>query len=281
MLRTICHGAIALLAVFCAASAQAQEERSSSHCIALVENTPGLEVIHRASFREDVPEFSVRISYIDHAMFLIQGPMTSVITDYNGFTGPEDFVPDVVTMNHAHSTHWTTTPDKRIEHVLQGWGTGGGPIDHHLSLPDMLVRNVSTDIRSGFGGAEEGGNSIFIFEVEGLCVGHLGHLHHEPTDEQYAAIGRLDVVMAAVDGGMTLPTEIMIDVLKRIRASVVIPMHWWSGGSLSYFLSEMSEEFAVEMSDARSFEVSLRTLPQTPTVLVLRPRFLGFNDSGE
>jgi hypothetical protein len=23
------------------------------------------------------------------------------------------------------------------------------------------------------------GNSVFIFEVAGLCIGHLGHLHHE------------------------------------------------------------------------------------------------------
>ncbi len=66
----------------------------------------------------------------------------------------------------------------------------------------MLVRNVSTDIRSQFGGTEDRGNSIFVFEVAGLCIGHLGHLHHEPNDAQYAALGRLDVVMAPVDGAM-------------------------------------------------------------------------------
>ena len=57
----------------------------------------------------------------------------------------------------------------------------------------MLVRNVTTDIRGGFSGSRiEDNNSIFVFEVAGLCIGHLGHLHHEPSDETYAAIGRLD-----------------------------------------------------------------------------------------
>lgn len=99
----------------------------------------------------------------------------------------------------------------------------------------MLVRNVSTDIRSVYGGVEERGNSIFVFEVEGLCIGHLGHLHHVPSDEQFAALGRLDVVMAAVDGGTTMPLPEMIAVLKRLKSSVIIPMHWFSQFSLDRF----------------------------------------------
>ena len=65
------------------------------------------------------------------------------------------------------------------------------------------MRNVSTDIRVAARRrhVEPSGNSIFVFEVAGLCIGHLGHLHHEPDAEQYAALGRLDVVMAPVDGG--------------------------------------------------------------------------------
>ena len=70
---------------------------------------------------------------------------------------------------------------------------------------------------------EEKGNSIFVFEMAGLCIGHLGHLHHEPDTAQYAALGRLDVVMVPVDGGYTLNLATMIRVVKRLRSSVVIP----------------------------------------------------------
>lgn len=261
--------------------AAAQEARRPSHCIALAQGVPDLEVIHRASFTAPVPEFSVRISYVDHAMFLIQteGGL-SAVTDYNGFLGPADFVPDVVTMNRAHGTHWTAVPDPAIPHVLPGWNPAGpGPVEHYVDLGEMVVRNVATDIRGRFGGAAEpGGNSIFIFEAAGLCIGHLGHLHHVPSDAAFAAIGRLDVVMAPVDGGLTLPLPEMIEVLTRLRSSIVIPMHWFSGVSLGAFLAGMEEEFRIDVRDGRALEVSLRSLPSEPTVVVLRPRFLGFND---
>ncbi|MEE4117864.1 MAG: MBL fold metallo-hydrolase [Paracoccaceae bacterium] len=275
--------ALPALGLLAAAPAPAQEaERRPSHCIALVEDTPGLRYLHRASFTAPVPEESVRISYIDHAMFLIQtAGGLSAVTDYSGFIGPTEFVPDVATMNQAHSTHWTREPHPDIPHVLTGWDPStGGVIEHHVDLGEMLVRNVSTNIRgSSFGGASvEGGNSIFVFEVAGLCIGHLGHLHHVPSAEQFAALGRLDVVMAPVDGGLTLSLPEMIETLQRLKSSVVIPMHWFSGRSLEAFIAGMEEQFRIDRREGREIEVSLRTLPSEPTVVVLRPRFLGFND---
>jgi L-ascorbate metabolism protein UlaG (beta-lactamase superfamily) len=198
-----------------------------------------------------------------------------MVTDFTGFTGSADLIPDVVTMNHAHGTHWTPNPDPAIPHVLRGWGeVFGEGIEHRLDLGEVLIRNVSTDIRSSFSGIETKGNSIFIFEMAGLCIGHLGHLHHEPDAEQYAAIGRLDVVMAPVDGGYTLPLPVMVDILKRLRSSVVIPMHWFSLSALDDFLAFMSDEFTVVEVGGPSLEMSLDRLPSRPTVMVLRPQML-------
>jgi L-ascorbate metabolism protein UlaG (beta-lactamase superfamily) len=265
---------------------EAEEGRQPSHCIALAENTPGFEVIRAAAtdevravdYRAVVPPGTVRISYIDHAMVLIQTPGgLSVVTDYHGFLGPADFIPDVVTMNHAHGTHWTAAPDPRVPHVLRGWNPDGdGPAFHYLDLGEMLVRNVPTDIRGRFGGPSEAfGNSIFVFEAEGLCIGHLGHLHHTPTPEQYAAIGRLDVVMAPVDGGLTLPLPKMIALLKHVRSAIVIPMHWFSVGSLQTFRAGMGGQFRIDVRDEAFIEVSLRNLPRQSTVVVMPPRLLG------
>lgn len=252
------------------------QDRRPSHCIALADATPGLEYVHLARFGQPLDRFSVRLSYIAHSTFLLEteGGLTAA-TDYTGFLGFTDHVPTVVTMNHAHDSHWTATPDPRIPHVLKGWGNGREPSEHHLDLDEMLVRNVATDIRSQFfNEVEKYGNSIFVFEVAGLCIGHLGHLHHEPDAQQYAALGRLDVVMAAVDGGLTVDLPTMIRVLKRLRASVVLPMHWFGRGSLDVFLAGMADEFDIDRSGRGSIEVSLRTLPDRPTVVVLEPTFL-------
>ena len=267
---------LSVLILMLAAAAASAQSRRPSHCIAIADAAPGLAYLQRASFDAPVPVQSVRLTYIDHAMFLLQTPGgISVVTDFAGYLGDARFIPDVVTMNHAHDTHWTAYPDDRIPHILRGWGETESGAEHHLDLGEMLIRNVPTDIRGPFGGApEKNGNSIFVFEVEGLCIGHLGHLHHEPTDEQYAALGRLDVVMAAVDGGMTLPTDVIVRILKRLKSSVVIPMHWFGRSTLDRFVSAMSDQFDVQRPGTSDYVVSLRSLPSRPTVLVLEPRYL-------
>lgn len=253
----------------------AAQNRIPSHCIAVADQTPGVEYLHKASFRDPLPDDTVRLRYVDHAAFLLQtsGGLNAV-TDFTGFIGNVDLIPDVVTMNHAHSTHWTGNPDPAIGHVLRGWGEEFGEgVEHYLDLGEMLIRNVPTDIRS-FSGVETRGNSIFIFEVAGLCIGHLGHLHHEPDLMQYAAIGRLDVVMVPVDGGLTLDLETMMRVVGRLRSSVVIPMHWFGEATLRRFVDGMRAEFAVVEEGAHSLELSLASLPRQPTIVVLRPQLL-------
>ncbi|WP_407492326.1 MBL fold metallo-hydrolase [Pseudooceanicola sp. MF1-13] len=269
MIRILLTLTLSLMAGGAAAQAR------MSHCIAIADATPGIQYLHKAAYTDPVPDYSVRLSYIAHSSYLIQTPGgMSAVTDYAGFIGSAPFIPDVVTMNHAHTSHFTGAPDPAIPHVLRGWSeTFGEAADHYIEVKDTLIRNVSTDIRS-MGGVEENGNSIFIFEVEGLCIGHLGHLHHEPNDEQYAAIGRLDVVMVPVDGGMTLDTASMVRVVERLKSSIVLPMHWFSGASLQWFLESVSEEFDIDIRRESELTVSLRDLPERRKIIVLQPDWL-------
>ena len=256
------------------AGAPQAQERQPSHCRALAEQTPGIAHLKPAAYTDPVEADAVRLRYIAHASFLLQtAGGLSAATDFTGFLGNVDFIPDIVTMNHAHATHFTSFPDPAIPHVLPGWGPFGEGIEHELDLGEMLIRNVPTDIRSG-AGVEPRGNSIFVFEAAGLCIGHLGHLHHEPSAEQYAAIGRLDVVMAAVDGGVTLDLATMLKVMDRFRARIVIPMHWFADGSLGRFLAGMEQSFDVIDTGGSELLISLDRLPRRPTVMVLRPSYL-------
>ena len=249
------------------------QERIPSHCIAIAAAEPNVVPV---ALNEGLEADSVLIRYLDHAMFaIVTADGTVAVTDYTGYLGTQDVVPDVVTMNNAHHTHWTATPDPRIPHVLPGWADGGVAPDHHLDLGSMLVRNVMTDTRGPFGeGARKDGNSIFIFEAGGLCIGHLGHLHQIPSEAQYAAIGRLDVVMVPVDGGYTMRLQDMAGVVRRLRSSVVIPMHWFSQDSLQRFLAEMSAEFTVVETGGAQIALSLDDLPSQPTIMVLEPAYL-------
>ncbi len=230
--------------------------------------SPGLNIVPVT-----LEDSQATFTYITHSTYRIDSPAgVRVVTDYAGYFG-DGRAPDVATMNFAHSSHWTPAPDPEIGHVLPGWDTAEGGAEHYLEIGDMVIRNVSTDIRSSEDGfAIENGNSIFVFEIGDLCIGHLGHLHHEPTEEHYALIGRLDVVMAPVDGGMTLSLPAMIRTLKRFRASIVLPMHWFGDFNLQAFLQGMSDEFAISEFPSASLTVSAANLPSRPTVMV-PPRY--------
>lgn len=268
---------IAAVLLLLGAGSAAAQDRRPSHCFAIADASPELHYIRPASWQAPVDdEYTVRLSYIDHSMYLIQthGGLNA-ITDFTGFVGSTGMIPDVVTMNNAHDSHWTAYPHPDIPHVLPGWRQNGAPADYYLDLGEMLIRNVTTDIRGRFGGqVSEDNNSIFIFEVAGLCIGHLGHLHHEPSDETYAAIGRLDVVMAAVDGGLTVDIPTMIRIVNRLKSSVVLPMHWFSRNSLERFLVGIEGDFDIQRPGTSSLELSLRNLPSRPTVMVLEPQWL-------
>ena len=141
---------LTLALIVLASPALAQETaptRTPSHCHALADATEGMEFIHRASLR-DVPEETVDLHYVGHASFLIRSAGgLNMVTDFTGFVGSTRLIPDVVTMNHAHDTHWTAFPDPAIPHVLRGWGEEFGEgVEHRLDLGEVLVRNVSTDI---------------------------------------------------------------------------------------------------------------------------------------
>jgi len=244
----------------------------------MMENCPGLvadrtprampATLRLAALNSD----QVRLSYIGHSTFLIESPrLVRIATDYNDYVRPA-LIPDIVTMNHAHSTHYTDFPEKGIKHVLRGWEDGSAPARHDITLQDVRVRNVPTNIRSWGGGTERHGNSIFIYEIANLCIAHLGHLHHTLTQAQLNEIGRIDVVMVPVDGTYTLDLEGMIEVVQALKAPLIIPMHYFSAYTLNRFLERMRAQFEVETQDIPSIVVSKATLPTKPKVLVLPGR---------
>lgn len=255
-------------------TASAQDEASiPSHCLAVAQdmerNFFGASVMFASLVQPTVQ--SVKINFVGHSTFRIESQAGVIVaTDFAGNAGYGKPLPTVVTMNHAHSSHFTDNPDPQIPHVLRGWNPQGGPAKHHLEVKDMIIRNVPTDIRR-WGHTEPDGNSIFVFEVAGLCIGHLGHLHHQPNDEDYALIGRLDIVMVPVDGSMTMNADSMAAVADRLRSSILLPMHYWQPESLNIFLSELESDFQIDVRRDPGLEVSLRTLPDKPTVIVLPP----------
>lgn len=256
------RGLIAILSLLAVAS----PARSSGDCLAMAEGPGGVERVSviPAALEAD----QVQLTYVGHSTFLIESPGgVRIATDYAGYAG--GVIPDVVTMNRAHPTHYTDTPDPAIKHVLRGWNPDGGAARHDLHIEDVRIRNVTTDIRGGYVGRVPDGNSIFIFEVAGLCIGHLGHLHHELTPEHVGWVGRLDVVLVPVDGGFTMAQVNMLNVIRELKARLVIPMHYFGPTTLARFIDNAKGSFEIEMASSPDVVLSAETLPAKPKLLVL------------
>lgn len=227
---------------------------------------PGPRIVKAAA----VAERQVGLTYIGHSTFLIEtaGGVT-VATDYNDYVRPA-VVPRVATMNRAHSTHYSLNPDPGIEHVLKGWREDRDPVRYDLDVGDLWVGNLPTNIRDYEGGTIRNGNSIFVFRAADICIAHLGHLHHTLTQEDLGALGRIDVVLAPVDGSYTLDVDGMVAVLKALEAPLVVPMHYFNESTLNRFLDRFaSSQYAIERRESPELVVSRETLPSRPTVIVL------------
>jgi len=243
----------------------------------MTESCPGLVASERppfmpAAIRPGLAPNEARITYAGHSTFLIESPkLVRVATDFNDYVRPP-VLPDIVTMNHAHSTHYTDRPDPDIKFVLRGWRPDGKPANHDMTYSDVHVRSISTNIRDWNGGTERNGNSIFSFEVGSLCIAHLGHLHHTLTQQQLNDIGHIDVLLVPVDGGFTMDLEGMVEVIQAMKAPLMVPMHYFSTFTLRRFLERVNRQYEVEFAETPSFVVSKTTLPSKGKFLVLPGR---------
>ena len=203
---------------------------------------------------------SVELTFLGHSSFLIETREGALaVTDYNGYLRPAA-TPDIVTMNNAHSSHFTNAVDPAIRYVLRGWNPAEGSAEHDVTWRDLRVRNVPTAVH-GRVGDQALGNSIFVFETPDLCIAHLGHLHHVLLDTQLAEIGQIDVLLVPIDGAYTMSQAEMAQVIDQIAPAVVIPMHYFGPSRLAGFLGLMRERWKVVMAERPTLTLSRATLP--------------------
>src|ERR1700747_1603976 len=146
MLRAV--SAVITFLGFFTATAWAQDAQRSE-CLAISQNGPRATPV---SLRQPgAATDEVAITDAGHSPYFIDTPGgVRIATDYSG-AYQIGRLPDVVTMNRAHSTHYTLFPDPRIPHVLHGWGENGEAAHYAMRIGDVYIRNVTTDIRRYWG----------------------------------------------------------------------------------------------------------------------------------
>jgi L-ascorbate metabolism protein UlaG (beta-lactamase superfamily) len=212
---------------------------------------------------------NLRLTYLGHSSFLIETPGgASAVSDYNGVHRPP-YVSDVVTMNNAHSTHFTDVLDPAIGHVLRGWSYGSIG-RHDISVKDLRVFNVPTNLTT-LGSVTQNGNSIFVYQAANLCIAHLGHLHHLVGAENARAMGRIDVLLIPIDGGSTMSHIEAVEAVAEIAPRLVVPMHYHWRGAAEGFVAAIAGRYPVRTSPSRTIMLNRRDLPATTEILFPTP----------
>jgi L-ascorbate metabolism protein UlaG (beta-lactamase superfamily) len=161
------------------------------------------------------------ITYLGHSSFKIKTRLASVVTDpydpkmvglkYSGVEG------EIVTVSHQHSDHNASDKVSGVKKVFEG------PGEYEVSGVSIMGYPTFHDAKNG---EERGDNTIYVIEVDGLRVVHLGDLGHGLSDELLDEIGDVDVLMIPVGGFYTLGPKEAAEVVSKIEPYFVIPMHY-------------------------------------------------------
>ena len=144
-----------------------------------------------------------------------------------GYALPVGLKADAVTISHEHADHNNVGLLVNKPRVLRGLTAdkkGWTKIDEKVK--EVAVHSVGV-YHDENRGADRGLNTVFLFEVGGMRIAHLGDLGHVLTDDQLSAIGSVDVVLVPVGGAFTIDARQATRVIDQLHPRLmVIPMHY-------------------------------------------------------
>lgn len=191
----------------------------------------------------------MKITWLGHSSFLIEDSKgRKVLTDpfdesvgYDVYKGNAD----LVTVSHQHFDHnYTEILDKNIPVIdkVGFFNVSDIPVSGFLSYHDNMK------------GAKRGQNIIFVFEIDGYRLCHLGDLGHALSQDEINALGEIDVLFIPIGGNFTLDGNEAAELSKAINSHVVIPMHYKTH-ALSFPLEGL-EKFLINMKNGHRCQSS-------------------------
>jgi len=76
-------------------------------------------------------------------------------------------------------------------------------------------------------GSLRGENTIYVADLGGVRIAHLGDLGHLPDADLIGMIGRVDVLMIPVGGVYTIDAYEAWLIVQALGPKIVVPMHFW------------------------------------------------------
>jgi L-ascorbate metabolism protein UlaG (beta-lactamase superfamily) len=209
----------------------------------------------------------MEITWYGHSCFRItERGMANVVTDPfdHSAIGYKELSlrADIVTVSHQTPGHNYLKAVKGAKWQIDGPG--------EYEIGGVFLTGVPTGKSDKEG---NGRNMVFVFDYDGVTVGHLGDLNSVPSRKEVDAFGSVDVLLVPVGGGNALNAAKAAEVVNLIEPGIVIPMHYSTPdttvklSSLSAFLKQMGLTQKIE--PVESIKLSKRDIPEETQVVVL------------
>lgn len=165
------------------------------------------------------------ITFIGHSSFRIKGKSASVVTDpfdskSVGLNFPKVNA-DIVTISHDHDDHNKHELVKDVRKVV------AGPGEYEIMGISIIGIRTFHDNKKG---KDRGVNTIYLMEIDGMHLVHLGDLGHGLEQKVIEDIGDVDVLMIPVGGEYTIDHTLAAKIVQTIEPRITIPMHYQMKG---------------------------------------------------
>lgn len=163
----------------------------------------------------------MKIRWFGHSCFLLESEQgTKIVTDpFDGSVGYKipKIESDIITVSHDHYDH------NYIEAVQ------GNPkiIDdvQQYEIQDIKIEGFPA-FHDDVKGAKRGPVIIYVIDIDGLRVCHVGDLGHLLSETKLEEIGKIDILLVPVGGTFTLDAKAAKGLVEQFEPKLVIPMHF-------------------------------------------------------
>lgn len=125
---------------------------------------------------------------------------------------------DVVLVSHSHSDHNNVSMAKGKPEVFMAIGS--------RDAAGISFLGIQSD-HDDAGGAKRGKNIIFVWEMDGMRLAHLGDFGQlSLTDSQLSEIGKVDILFIPIGGTYTIDAGQAAKIIEQLSPKLIFPMHY-------------------------------------------------------
>lgn len=213
------------------------------------------------------------ITFLGHSSFKIRGRLATLVTDpydpkmvglkYSRISA------EIVTISHDHADHNQEDIVSGVKKVVDG------PGEYEISGVSIIgIPTFHDDAK----GKLRGKNTVYIIEIDGVKVVHLGDLGHELSEKELEEIGEVDVLMIPVGGEYTVGPSQAASIVRDIEPVIVLPMHYKMAGLNPKVFSNLSgvdsflSEVGLTVEKADKLTLKKESLGEDHKVVVLEKK---------